>query len=181
MLIARTLDKGLAARSVRLLALDTSTHVGFSLWDGLPPAPTKLGTWHAPSAIAGNYGRRFKAFHNWLCDMITVHEPEALAFESPLTGGPHMNTTEDILRLLIGLASVAELVAELRGLRCFEVHGTKVKMALAGTGRIPSKDKDRVMIAAAHEAGYLVGDSHQADSCGVALTVYSDLGLLDDA
>lgn len=91
-----------------------------------------------------------------------------------------MNTTEDILRLLIGLASVAELVAHLRNIRCFEVHGSKVKMTLAGTGRIPSKDKPRVMVAAAHARGYMVGDDHQADSCGVALTVYSDLGLIEE-
>lgn len=160
---------------MRLLALDTSTHCGWSLWDGRPPKPYQFGTWHAPSAMAGNYGRRFKAFHDFLCDMITVHEPSALAFESPLTGGPHMNTTEDILRLLIGLASVAELVAELRGLQCFEVHGTKVKMALTGSGRIPSKDKPRVMIAAAHSQGYMIADDHQADSVGVALEVYASL------
>lgn len=157
-----------------LLALDTSTHCGWSFWPSAD-GPTKFGTWHAPGAMAGNYGRRFKAFHDWLCDQITRLEPDMLAFESPLTGGPNMNTTEDVLRLLIGMATIAEFVATIRGLRCFEVHGSSVKLALAGTGRIPSKDKPKVMVAAAHARGFLTADDHQADSCGVALNVFDML------
>ena len=158
-----------------LLALDSSTRCGWSFWPSAK-GPTLFGTWRAPKAQ--EYGPRFRAFHDWLCDQVTDLEPDILAFESPLSGGA-LQTSEDVVRLLMGLASIAELVAELRGLRCFEVHNSTVKLRLAGTGRIPSKDKPRIMMAAAHAQGMMVDDDHQADSCGVALEVYATLGIGD--
>jgi len=161
-----------------LLALDCSTHVGWSLWASAEK-PVKFGTWHAPKTWAVDaYGRRLKAFHDWLCDHITRYQPDMLAFESPVlprAGMKDMKTTEDTMRLLIGLVAVAELVAELRGLRCFEVHGSTVKVALAGTSRFPSTEKNRIMVSAAHARNFMVADGHQADSCGVGLVVYDML------
>ena len=121
-----------------------------------------------------DYGKRFAAFHDWLCDMLTTFEPEVLAFEGPVLprGGGSFQTTEHTLRTLIGLVSVAELVANLRGIRCFEVNVSSAKLALTGNGRAEKRD----MVIAATERGWAVADDHQSDACAVALVVWDQLG-----
>jgi Holliday junction resolvasome RuvABC endonuclease subunit len=158
---------------VSVLALDCSTSVGFAYFSADGAAP-KCGTWRAPAVwSAEDYGSRFAKFHNWLCDMLTTFAPDVLAFESPVLprGSANFQTTEQTLRTLIGLVSVAELVANIREIRCFEVNVATAKKQLSGSGRA---DKD-AMIVAATKRGFGVTDDHQADACAVALVVYSDL------
>lgn len=156
-----------------LLSLDCSTHVGWSLWLDRGIAPL-CGTWKAPAAWAPeDYGTRFAAFHDWLCDMLTTHQPQTLAFESPVLprGSAGLVTTEHTLRTLIGLVSVAELVAKLRGIRCVEVNVSTAKKALTGDGRA---DKGAMRTAATNR-GWDVADDHQADACAVALVAMETL------
>lgn len=157
-----------------LLTLDCSTSVGWSYWTSADAKP-RCGTWKAPKAWSmEDYGKRFGAFHHWLCDMVTTFEPEVLAFEGPVLprGGGSFQTTEHTLRTLIGLVSVAELVANLRGLRCFEVNVSSAKLALTGDGRAQKND----MIIAATQLGYEVANDHEADAIAVALVVWHQLG-----
>src|SRR5689334_9810210 len=121
---------------VSVLALDCSTSVGHAYFAADGAAP-KCGTWRAPAAwSAEDYGGRFAKFHNWLCDMLTTLQPDVLAFESPVLprGSANFLTTEQTLRTLIGLVSVAELVAKLRDVRCFEANVATAKKVLSGNG-----------------------------------------------
>ena len=163
-----------------LLSLDCSTSVGWSFWTSADAMP-RCGTWKAPKSWSiEDYGKRFQHFHDWLCDMLTTMQPEMLAFEGPViprAGMRDLKTSEHIMRTLIGLVSVAELVANLRGIRCFEVHVSTAKSVLTGNGRADKTD----MIAEAVKRGWPVGDDHQADACAVALVVYDMLGESVDA
>lgn len=157
----------------RLLAIDCSSHVGFAFFAS-PTATPKLGTFKLPKSWAQeNYGPRFKAFHDWLCDVVTTFEPEVLAFEGPFLprGSSSFSSTEHTLRTLIGLASIAELIANLRNLRCFEVNVSTAKKRLTGDGRAQKND----MIIAATALGYEVANDHEADAIAVALTVFDML------
>lgn len=155
-----------------LLALDISTAIGWALFRDARARP-KLGTWRAPPAMPGVYGKRYRAAHEWLGEICAVHAPAVLAFEAPVF--PRFTeahtTTEQTLRLLIGLAAMAELVAEERSLRCIEVHWKTAKIALAGFAGAVKRD----MISAAVKAGYRVADEHQADACAVGLAAFNHL------
>jgi len=163
---------------MRLLALDTSTHVGYAYFSA-PDVKPVCGTWRAPKSWSPeDYGKRFKAFHDWLCDMVTTFDPEVLAFEGPFLprGSSSFSSTEHTLRTLIGLASIAELIANLRSLRCFEVNVSTAKLALTGNGRAEKKD----MIVAATRRGWPVSNDHESDACAVAMVAYQALDLWDE-
>lgn len=156
-----------------VLALDCSTAVGFAYFATSDGAP-RCGTWRAPKSWAvEDYGERFLHFHNWLCDTMTAFQPDVLAFESPILprGSMDMQTTEHTLRLLIGFAAIAELLAKLRGIRCFEVNVSTAKRMLAGSGRAEKDD----MVIAATRRGWPVADHHQADATAVALVAMASL------
>lgn len=159
-----------------IFSLDCSSHVGHAFFAS-PDARPVCGTWKAPKAWAiEDYGVRFKAFHDWLCDVLTTLNPDILAFEGPVLprGSMGLQTTEHTLRTLIGLVSVAELVAKLRGIRCFEVNVSTAKLALTGNGRAEKRD----MLVAATRRGWPCADDHQSDACAVALVV---MEMLEDA
>lgn len=157
-----------------LLALDVSTSTGFAFFAG-PDSMPKCGTWKVPKSWdIEDYGKRLAAFHNWLCDMLTTFQPDILAWESPViprAGMRDLKTSEHIMRTLIGLASVAELVGELRQIRCYEVHVATAKKMLAGHGRAEKHE----MVSAAIGKGFSIADHHQADATAVALVVYDML------
>jgi Holliday junction resolvasome RuvABC endonuclease subunit len=139
----------------------------------------KLGTFTLPKSWAPeNYGPRFKAFHDFLCDAVTTFEPDVLAFEGPFLprGTSAFSSTEHTLRTLIGLATIAELVANLRGLRCFEVNVSTAKLFFTGNGRAEKKE----MLAEAWRRGWQCADDHQSDACAVACVVYGHLEEGDD-
>lgn len=162
-----------------LLALDASLYVGWSYFKSPDAVPT-CRTWVAPAGLwkSDDYAPYFLAFEDWLLEMLDVMQPDILAFESPIVGsfGPGRGSDENNIRRLIGIVSVAELVAARRRLKCYEVHN---KTAKAFVGLPSYKDKD-AMIVAMMNRGFPVGDQHQADACACALVVYADLGLLDE-
>lgn len=87
---------------------------------------------------ADSMGRVFCAFSDWLADSITTFSPGVLVFEAPLPGGRQSSINAG--RLLIGLASVAELIAERRGLRVYEVAVSTVRKHFCGDGRATKDD-----------------------------------------
>lgn len=159
-----------------ILSLDASRYVGWSFFAS-PGAKPKCRTWVAPAGIwqSEEYAPYFLAFENWLIDMLAVLQPDILAFESPLIlpRRDGRGSDEGNIRRLIGIVSVAELVAARRGLPCYEVHNQTAKAFIGVSSR---KDKDG-MIVAMTERGFSVADQHQADACSVALVVFEDLGL----
>jgi Holliday junction resolvasome RuvABC endonuclease subunit len=162
-------------RVVRVLALDCSTNVGWALFES-PAGPVRFDTWRAPkSFVLSNYGRAFVGLEAWLVDMVTVHQPDVIGFEAPImpfAGFIEQRSSLDIVRLLVGLASVVELVATRAGKRCIEVPVPTAKKRLCGNGRATK----RQMIGAAVNLGHLVEDDHQADAIAVALATYDHIG-----
>lgn len=162
-----------------ILALDASLYVGWAYFSS-PDAKPKCRTWVAPAGLwkSENYAPYFLAFEDWLLEMLNVMQPDILAFESPVVGnfGPGRGSDENNLRRLIGIVSIAELVAARRNIKCYEAHNQTCKAFMGVSSR---KDKGG-MIVAITERGYAVADQHQADACSVALVVLHDLGLLDE-
>lgn len=161
--------------AARVLALDCSTNVGWALFPS-PHAAPQFGTWRAPRAhLADNLGRSFVALEEFVSDSVKRYRPDVIAFEAPLTlfygnerAGP------EIVRLLIGMATVVELVATRSRLRCIEVPVPTAKKRLCGTAYANKRD----MINAVVKLGHLVEDDHQADAIAVALCAYDHLGTL---
>lgn len=159
-----------------LLALDASKYVGHAFFEG-PLVRPKCGTWVAHGALwdSDDYSRYFVAFEDWLTSILAVLDPEVLAFESPLIlpRRAGRGSDQNNIRRLIGIVSIAELVAAKRGIRCMEVSNQTAKMRMVGTAWKTTKDD---MIVAATRMGYAVADQHQADAVGVAVVCYDELG-----
>lgn len=90
----------------------------------------------------------------------------------PFAGFIEQRSSLDIVRLLVGMASVVELVATRTGARCIEVPVPTAKKRLCGNGRATKRE----MINAAVNLGHLVEDDHQADAIAVALATYDHIG-----
>lgn len=160
----------------RVLALDCASNVGWALFDG-PHAAPRFGTWRAPGArLHDNLGRAFVALEEFVVGNVNLFHPDVIAFEAPLTlfyGGRERNGPE-VVRLLIGMATVVELVATRAKLRCIEVPVPTAKKRLCGTAWAKKAD----MVNAVVKLGHLVEDDHQADAIAVALCAYDHLGAL---
>jgi Holliday junction resolvasome RuvABC endonuclease subunit len=158
---------------MRLLALDMSVNVGWVLFDR-PGELKARGT----ESLEGSrdHGERFNAFFIWLLAKIEVQQPDVLAWEEPIRPrfGSRMNTTMQTVKLLQGLAAIAELTAVRCGvLRRIGVPTATAKKKLAGHGHA---DK-HMMIGAAVRMGIIVADEHQADALAVALCAYEHCGI----
>lgn len=166
---------------MRLLGLDLSTRVGWAVFAHAGAIP-KLGTFVLPKTfIPEDYAGRTLPLRFWLREMIAVHRPDVIAFESPFipmgqpTGGG-FTTTQHALRLQISLASEVETTAKECAVgQIREVATSSAKVALAGTSRLGDRKK-QAMVIAAIERGWPCADDHQADAGAVGLVVYDDLG-----
>lgn len=163
---------------MRILALDCSSAVGWSVFDS-PVAMPRVGTWYLPTKWPlHDYGHRYADLHEWLTGFVALVNPRVLAFEAPLAPWGHLleeRSSAHVFRLLNGIVSVVELVAVQRNVRCFEVSVADAKMVLAGHGRATKIE----MKTAAVKRGFRVADDHQADACAVALTAYEHLGVVE--
>lgn len=159
----------------RCLALDLSHFVGWAEFAN-PTAKPRMGTKELPFTRGNNFGPVFHALDQWLDGMVLTIRPALLAFEAPLTPidgkSWDIETNARTVRYLTGLATIAELVAARRGVRCIEVHVRTVKARLSGN----QFAKKGQMKAACVERGWLPADDHQADSCGVGLAAYDHVG-----
>lgn len=160
----------------RVLALDCSSFIGWALFDSRTGVPM-FDTWRAPRSYLGDFGRTFVAFEAWLVGMVSTHQPDVIAFEAPITwvvdgSSNHPHSSSDQVRLLVGMATVVELVATRAHRRCIEVPVPEVKKRLTGSGWAKKRD----VVNAVVKLGHLVEDDHQADAIGVALVAYDHLG-----
>lgn len=146
-------------------AYDVATDVGFSTDDPKGEGRPIFATFHGPRhAAREDYGVRYAAFRAWMVDTITVHQPELIAIEAPLMPrGDNMKTNLITVRLLMGLAAVAEEVAATMGVRCVEENVQTIKKHFAGTGRA---DKD-AMLARCRQLGWAVANHHEADAAAL--------------
>lgn len=160
----------------RVLALDCASNVGWAVLDS-PRAVLKFGTWRAPGArLHDNLGRAFVALEQFVADRVAFFKPDVIAFEAPLTlfYGGHERAGPEVVRLLIGMATVVELVATRGRMRCIEVPVPTAKKRVTGSAWATKRD----MVNAIVKLGHLVEDDHQADAIAVGLATYDHLGPL---
>lgn len=168
-----------------LFTLDASKYVGWSYFSG-PAAIPKCRTWVARDGLwaSDNYAPYFLEFEKWFLDMLDVLQPDMVGFESPIVVsrggfGDGRGSDENNIRRLIGIVSIIELTCARRGIPCYEVNNQTAKQFMGinhrrQEGESVGQYKDR-MIVAITALGFLVADSHQADSAAVGLVIYDDL------
>lgn len=149
----------------RVLALDIATTVGFAV-DG--PEEWKPLTGAVRFAASGDdYGRAYAGLDQWLFEFIGLHRPDVLAFEAPLIVGGRTGTTRrtnaHTVRLLFGLAAVAEMVGSRAGLPVYECHIQTVRRHFVGNGRA---QKPEVM-ARCRALGWEVATNDAADAAAI--------------
>lgn len=133
------------------------------------------------SWLSDEYGSYFAKFEEWLEGMLATYQPDVLAFESPilLARREGRGTDEQNVRRLVGVVSVAEKLAYQRKVRCLEIHNLTAKSFMGVPTRKPADmtpgQYKSLMVVVMTNLGYECADSHQADSCAVALVAYSDL------
>lgn len=151
------------------LALDIATQTG-ACWDAEDGRP-RFVTFRTPSPIRGeggaDFGPTFLAFDRWLTGHIAVTKPRRIAFEAPMQvvgfGASTRPTSQQTVRLLMGLASIAELVAAKAEIPTYELNISTAKKHFAGSGRA---DK-AAMMARCKQLGWPVRTDHEADAGAV--------------
>lgn len=136
---------------LKVLALDCATRTGYAV-DG-PDGRPAFGTFTLLGA-GPELGARFCMFETAVRSLIVQYRPEVVAFEQPLL------RADRAARLLIGLASVAELVATSYRLRCLEADPATIKKHLTGAG---NADK-AAMVKTCRLLGWDVTDDNAADA-----------------
>lgn len=168
---------------MRILSLDIATACGWAY--DCPPEPgddpaqlacgVRSGTvkLQAPAGDMGGgfeNGRTFKYFDEWLSDFVSLVRPDVLVFEAPLNIH-NAFTSENTVRLLFGLAAIAELVATRYGLQRFEANNATVRKHFLGSARGKSADLKLKTMARCRALGWYPKDHNEADA--IALHDYA--------
>lgn len=158
-----------------IVALDLSTHVGFAIaptavverWPEARPGALGSGGAVWPQPVSGTFhlpqfedrGRRFRAYHQWLAEILAGVRPTTLYAEAPLFHGCHSGN--EAARLAFGLMAITEAAIPDSSVRLFkEVHNGTLKKHFTGTGKAEKKH----MIQACLERGWNPGDDNEADA-----------------
>lgn len=148
------------------MALDVASVTGFAV-DRPDGGDTPLTGTFRVSVVDEDLGGAFVDFETHLEDLITVHQPAVLAFEAPLVIGGGRGTTRptnhSTVRLLFGLAAIAELVGTRRHLRVFEAHIGTVRRHFCGSGRADKRD----VLARCRLLGWDVKSADAADGAAI--------------
>lgn len=146
-----------------VLALDIGTHTGCA-HDAPGGRKPLCATWEAPYAEPKDFGTRYLAFMRWLDEVFVVVKPELFVFEAPLgSARESYRANPDTVRLLIGLASHAEMVSTMHAVQPFEVNIGTIKKHFAGHGRASKPD----MKARCRQLGWEIKNDHEADAAGL--------------
>ena len=138
-----------------ILALDCAAATGWALGVGAPRS------WGVVLFESTDRAVRWRAFHDWLADMVTEHQPGILAYEKPIfRGGGSLS--------LAGYAVVIEMIACAHDLMVTGIGITTIKKHAGVKGKIKP-------IAAAQARGWNVANSHEADACWLLDYVASGL------
>ena len=120
-----------------------------------------------PGAREGDYGPLFLSFDVWWCRTLAAAQPARVAFESPMRvvgfGKSTRPTNQGTLRVVMGLAAIAELRCAERGIPCFEVNISTVKKHFTGSGKAEKAD----MMKMCRTLGWPVEDNDQADAAAL--------------
>lgn len=119
-----------------LLALDLATNIGAAC--GEPGSTPRAWSYRLPST-GDDVGRFLDVFSDWLIYAINKEQPTDIYFEGAFIG---MKTARKTALKLIGLCSVAELIAFRRKLPCFEASNSEVCKYFTGRARYPHPNKN---------------------------------------
>jgi hypothetical protein len=151
-----------------ILALDHGTNLGWSLGRG--SSTPRWGSHRLPSPDGDAFGRVWRAYGDWLSDMITVHAPTLIVKEAPLIN-EHMG--QQAARMLMGLDTLAEYITELRDVEVMDVHVATVRKHFCGSGHAK---KDDVGFEC-RQRGWMVADHNAADALAVLSFARDALGV----
>lgn len=151
---------------MRVLALDVATVTGFAVDRPAGGDAPTTGAFRV-KVVDEDLGAAFLDFEERVEDLIAVHQPAVLAFEAPLVIGGGRGTTRptnhNTIRLLFGLAAIAELVGTRRQLRVFEAHIGTVRRHFCGSGRADKAD----VMARCRLLGWDVKTNDAADGAAI--------------
>lgn len=148
-----------------LLALDIAQSTGFAI--GALDADRPLTGSVRCAADGDDFGRAGVAFEKWMVGLIDLQKPDVVAFEAPLVVGGNRGTTRptnaNTIRLLFGLAFLAETIASRCGLRVYECHIQTVRRHFCGNGRCQKPE----VRARCRQLGWDVQSNDAADAAAI--------------
>jgi len=152
--------------SVRVLALDIATTSG-AAFDGPGDKPVFATL---KTSIDGEvFGPAYSKFRAWVLDLLAVNSPDLLVIEAPWvpsgSRAPSHPTSTVIPRVLLGLAAIAEQVAEERRVEVVELAVNTVRKHFIGHGR--ARNPKTLVKRRCGQLGWIVRDDHQADAAAL--------------
>lgn len=164
---------------IRVLALDLATQTGVAFDDPDPEGggrrrlqpierPT-FKTWQLAPSGHRRFGVRFAELYDRMIKLIDdldyeSKKPDVIAFEEPLLHKYRRGYgSGDNVRLLVGLAAVAEMVAEQHSIKCVEVNITTVKVHFGGKA---GGDKEAIG-ARCRQLGWATKNADESDAASI--------------
>lgn len=150
---------------IRVLSLDTSTHVGWAHCDRLDENKPVFGTLNLPGWSRSGVGQSYVKLARFIRATIQRESLTHVIVERPLTVFAHAGTAAkhpDLAQALMGFTAVAELAALEVGAKCYVETSQTIRKHFLGNGR--PKDPKAVVIARCRQLGWKPLDDNQADA-----------------
>lgn len=154
---------------MKILALDISqrgTGVAIGRGDDAPRSFSRGFTGQGRAAIGAD-------FRAWLRDLLISEAPDLVAIEAPILWSGKGRV--DIMRLLTGLAFMAETVCHERGIKQVEIPINSWRKVFLGNGR-PAEPKEECLRMCRLVGWETGGDNDRADALGVWATAHFTMG-----
>lgn len=149
-----------------ILCLDIATVTGWAVSQPGRNGPLYGSHQIVQGTIGEDMGHAFVAFRDWLADMLTVHAPDDVWFETPI---PSKNSLQT-MRFLMSLPAFVEELTHRHGLPCWERECATVRKAILGRGNAKKPDVLRWAVL----KGYSPQDDNAADA--LLLLAFADGG-----
>jgi Holliday junction resolvasome RuvABC endonuclease subunit len=148
---------------MRVLALDLSSTSG-AAFDGVDGKP-QFSTHKGRMPDDDDFGAFFGALAKWVRDLIAFQRPDLIAIEAPFVplGNTGRPTSPRIVYALVGLAAVAETVANAHSIPTCKPAVASVRKHFTGSGRAKKPDVER----RCYLLGWSPRDNHQADAAAL--------------
>jgi Holliday junction resolvasome RuvABC endonuclease subunit len=142
-----------------ILALDLSLTVGWSY--GVLGQRPVWGHWLLGRMAEG--GAVYARLEDEIDDAIKLHRPATVVYEAPFA--PQQQSKANVGRLLLGLCTVAELIAYRHGVRCFEADVRTCRKQVLGSNPTGGAAKVKpVIMAWAERRGWKGVQDDEADA-----------------
>lgn len=161
-----------AHRPGGILAADLATVSGHAY--AMPPDEPCYGS-HRMARPGAPLGDCFVELDRWLNELIDLFQPKVFVFEAPIMIGGRDKVA--IVQRLMGLAAIAEMVGQKRGLTVRQASSQTIAKHFTGSARWGGRaERKAAMITACRGYGWAPTDDNQADSLG--LLVYAEAKLV---